>query len=103
MLLTHFLESQSPSKVAFQIVQLGKVSFGSVMRTENMHDDVQNPNEYEEDAMGENVQVGNAETESNGRIFQDTPPYFADTMRSLRVDMQSYREYNERLVKSQEE
>ena len=48
--------------------------------------------------MGEND-----ETESNGRIFQDTPPYFAATMRSLRVEMQSYREDNERLVKAQEE
>ena len=62
MLLTHFVESQSPRKSAFQIVQLGKVICGSVMRTDNMHDDVQNPNEYEEDAMGENVQVGNDET-----------------------------------------
>ena len=49
--------------------------------------------------MGENVGVGNAETESNGRRFQDTPPYFAATMRSLRVEMKSYREDNERLVK----
>ena len=55
MLLTHFAESQSPSKVAFQIVQLGKVSCGSAMRTDNMHDDVHNPNEYDEDVMVENV------------------------------------------------
>ena len=68
-----------------------------------MYDDAQNPNEYEEDVMGENIRVGNAEAESNGRIFQDTPPYFAATMRSLRVEMQSYRADNERLVKAQEE
>ena len=42
------------------------------MRTD-MGDDAQNPNEYEEDAMGENVRVGNVETESNGRRFQDIP------------------------------
>ena len=48
--------------------------------------DAQDPYEVEEDAMGENFRVGNDETESNGRIFQDTPPYFAATMRSLRVD-----------------
>ena len=53
--------------------------------------------------MGENIQVGNTETKSNGRRFQETPPYFAATMRSLRVEMQSYREYNEILVKAQEE
>ena len=53
--------------------------------------------------MGENICVGNAETKSNGRIFQETPPYFVATMRSLRVEMQSYKEDNERLVKAWEE
>ena len=67
-----------------------------------MCDDAQNPNEYEEDAMGGNVRIGNVETESNGRRLQDTPPDFATTMRSLRVEMQSYRADNERLVKAQE-
>ena len=57
------------------------------MRTYNMYDDAQNPNEYEEYAMGENVRVGNDDTKSNGRRFQDTPPNFAATMRILRVDM----------------
>ena len=64
-----------------------------------MHDDAHNANEYEEYAMGENIQVGNAKTESNGRRFQDSPPYFAATMRSLRVDMQSYRADNERRLR----
>ena len=59
------------------------------MRTYSMND-AQNPYEHEEDAKGENVQVGNVETKSRGRRFQDTPPYFATTMRSLRVEMQSY-------------
>ena len=67
-----------------------------------MYDDAQNPNEYEEDDMGENVRVGHSEIESNGRRFQDTPPDFAATMRSLRVEMQSYKADNERLVKAQE-
>ena len=53
--------------------------------------------------MGENVQVGNVETESNGRRLQETPLDFATTMRIVMVEMQSYREDNERLVKSQEE
>ena len=68
-----------------------------------MCDDAQNPNEYEEDAMGQNVQIGNVETESNGRRFQDYPPDFVATMRSLRVVMQIHREDNERLVKALEE
>ena len=62
MLLTHFAESSSPSKATFQIVQLGKVSCGSTMRTENMHDGAQNLNEYAKDARGGDFQVGNAET-----------------------------------------
>ena len=57
------------------------------MRTDNMHDDAQNPNEYEEDAMGENFQVGNAEAKSNGRRLQETPSDFAATMRILMVEM----------------
>ena len=72
------------------------------MRTD-MCDDAQNPKEYEEYVMGGNVQVWNAETESNGTRFQDTPPYFAATMRSLRVEMQSHREDNEILVKALED
>ena len=72
------------------------------MRTD-MYDDAQSPNEYKEYAMGENVWIGNAETDSNGRRFQDTPPDFAATMRSLRVEMQSHREDNEILVKALEE
>ena len=62
--------------------------------------DAQDPYEHEEDAMGGNIRVGNAETESNGRRFQDTSPDFVATMRSLGVEMQSYRTYNERLVKA---
>ena len=73
------------------------------MRTYDMYEDAQNPNEYKECAMGENVQVGNYEIESNGRIFQDTPPDFAATMRSLRVDLESCREDNERMLKAQED
>ena len=81
-------------------MQLGKVSCGSAVRTNNLHDDVPNPNEYEEDAMGENVQVGNAETESNGKILQENPLDFSATMRIIMVEMQSYRVDNQRLVKA---
>ena len=72
------------------------------MRTYDRYD-AQNPYEHEEDAMEENVRVGNAETESNGRIFQDTPLDIAATMRSLRVELQSCKEDNERMIKAQED
>ena len=65
--------------------------------------DARYPHELEKDAMGGNVRVGNVEIEPDGRRFQDTPPYFAATMRILRVEMQSYRVDNEILVKAQEE
>ena len=52
--------------------------------------------------MGENVRVGNSETESNGRRFHDTPPYFAATMRSIRVEIESHMADNEILVKALE-
>ena len=65
--------------------------------------DAQDPYEHEEATMGENVRVGNAETKSNGRRFQEIPLDFVATMRILRVDMQSYREDNEILVKAQED
>ena len=66
-------------------------------------DDAQDPYELEIDAMGENIQVDNAEIESNGRRNQETPPDIAGTMRSLRVEMKSYKEDNERKINAQEE
>ena len=68
-----------------------------------MNVNARDPNVHEEYAMVGNVRIGNVEVESNGRRFQDTPPNFAATMRSLRVEIQSYRVDNERLIKAQEE
>ena len=65
--------------------------------------DAQDPYEFKEDAMGENVRVGNDEIESNGRRNQETPLDIAATMRSLRVELQSCREDNERMLKAQED
>ena len=58
---------------------------------------------YAANNVGQNIHVGNSETDSNGRTLQETPPYFSATMRSLRVEMKSYREDNETLVKAREE
>ena len=56
------------------------------MRTYDKYE-AQDSYEHAQDAMGENVQVGNAEIESNGRILQKTPPNFAATMRILMMEM----------------
>ena len=47
--------------------------------------DAQDPYEHEEDAMGGNIRVGNAETESKGRRYKETLPDIVATMRILRV------------------
>ena len=90
------------SKETFHIVQFGRFGLGWAKKI-NIMNDAQDPYEPETDAMGENIQVENAEIESNGRRNQETPPAIATTMRSLRVDLQSYREDNANIIKSQEE
>ena len=65
--------------------------------------DAQDPYEFEEDVMGENVRVGNDDIESNGRRNQETPPDIVATMRSLRVELQICKEDNERMLKAQED
>ena len=90
------------SKATFHIVQFGNFGLGWAKKI-NIMNDAQDPYEPKTDSMGENIQVENAETESNGKRNQETPPYIATTMRSLRVELQSCREDNERMIKAQEE
>ena len=52
------------------------------MRTHDWYD-ARDSYEQAKDAMGENVRNRNDDIESNGRRFQETPPYVAATMRSL--------------------
>ena len=89
-------------KETFHIVQFGKFGLRWDKKI-NIMDDAQDPYGPEIDAMGGNVQVGNAEIESNRRRNQETPPDIAATMRILRVEFQSCREDNERMIKTQEE
>ena len=84
------------------IVQFGKVGFGSAMRINSMND-AQDPYDIEVDAMGENIRFDNVEMKSNGRRYQENPPDIAATMRNIRVEMQSYREDNGRMIKTQED
>ena len=76
-----------------------KVGFGLAMRINSMND-AHDPYEFKADAMGENIRVGNVETKSNGRRYQETPSDIVATMRSLKVEMQSCREDNERMIKA---
>ena len=80
--LTHFAESKQISKEVSQVVQFGKVSCGSAMRTHDRYD-AQNSYEHARDVMGGNARVGNDDIDSNGRRFQETPPNIAATMRNL--------------------
>ena len=81
------------------ILQLEKLVCGSDMRTYSMND-AHDPYGIEADALGENIRVRNAETKSNGRRYQETAPNIAATMRILRVELQSYKEDNERMIKA---
>ena len=72
------------------------------MRINNIND-AQDPYELEAEAMGENIRVENDETKSNVRRYQETPPDVLSTMRILRVELQSYREDNEIMIKAREE
>ena len=50
--------------------------------------------------MGENVRVGNDEIESNGRMFQETPPDIAATMRSLIKAQEEQHQLNVAILQS---
>jgi hypothetical protein len=68
------------------------------MRTRDM-EDAQGSYNHEEEVRGLHVNMGNVETESNGRRDRQEPV----TMRSLQKEVQSYRVDNERIMKAQEE
>ena len=63
------------------------------MNTITMND-VDDPFEAKIVAMGENIHVKNVEIESNGRRSKITPNIVEIAMRSLRVELQSCKEYN---------
>ena len=75
----------------------GKVSCGSVMRTYDK-DDARNSYERAQDAIGENVRVGNDDIESNGRRFQDTLLDIAATMRSLIKAQEEQHQLNDAML-----
>jgi hypothetical protein len=76
--------------------------FGSYMRTRDMEDS-QGSYNHEDEVRGLHVNMGNAETESNGRRSRVELVELDETMRSLQREVQSYREDNERMMRAQEE
>ena len=102
VLMNTFCRIIVTSKATFHIVQFGKFGLGWAKNI-NIVDDANDPYELETDAMGENIQVENVETKSNGRINQETPLDIASTMRILRVELQCCREDNERMIKYQKQ
>ena len=64
-------------------------------------EDLYDPYEFEEDTMGENIEVGNVVTWSNGCKNQETPLDISKTMRSLKVEIQICKQDNGRLIKAQ--
>jgi hypothetical protein len=54
---------------------------------------------HDKEAKGQNTRVGNAETESNGRKGKGEQETLIETVRSLEMEVQSYKEDNERLMR----
>ena len=62
-------------------------------------EDAQEFYSHEEEIRGLHTNMGNVETESNGRRDRQEPV----TMRTLQKEVQSYKADNERIMKAQEE
>jgi hypothetical protein len=58
------------------------------------------PYKFETNAMVENIQDGNVEINSYGCRNHVTPPDITEALRSLRVELQSYRVDNKRLIEA---
>ena len=69
------------------------------MRTHDGYD-ARDSYERARDAMGENVQVGNDDIESNGRRFQETVPNIVATMRSLIKAQEEQHQLNAAMLQS---
>jgi hypothetical protein len=51
---------------------------------------------HDKEAEGQNIRVGNAETKSNGHKGRGEKETLIETMRSLKIEVQSYKADNER-------
>jgi len=57
------------------------------------------PFSHGKEAKGQNFSVGNAETWSNGHKSKGEQETSIETMRILRIEVNSYKAYNERLMR----
>ena len=69
------------------------------MRTYDRYD-ARDAYKRSQDAMGENVRVGNDDIESNGKIFQETPSDIAATMRILIKAQEKQHQLNASMLQS---
>jgi hypothetical protein len=56
---------------------------------------------HEKEAEGHNTIIGNAETESNGHKEKGEHETLIETVRILKMEVQSYKEDNDRLMREQ--
>ena len=54
---------------------------------------------HDKEAEGQNTRVGNVETESNGCKGKGEKEMLIEMIRSLKMEVQSYKENNERLMR----
>ena len=81
------------------IVHFGKVGFASAMRTYDRYE-ARDSYKRAQDAMGENIRVGNDDIESNGRRFPGTLPDIVATMRSLIKAQEEQHQLNAAMLQS---
>jgi hypothetical protein len=62
-------------------------------------EEVEEAYNHDKEAKGKNIIVGNAETESNGYRSRVEKENLVETMRSLKIEVQSYKVDNERLMR----
>ena len=54
---------------------------------------------HDKEVEGQNTKIGNAKTDSNGRKERGEKEILIETIRSLKIEVQIYKEDNERLMK----
>jgi FtsZ-binding cell division protein ZapB len=68
------------------------------MRIEKMREG-EEASSHEKEAEGQNTGINNAETESNGRTEKGEQETLIETVRILKMEVQSYKADNERLMR----
>jgi hypothetical protein len=68
------------------------------MRIEEMEEG-ERASSHDKEAKGQNTRVGNVETESNGRKEKGEEETLIEIVRSLKMEVQSYKADNERLMR----